>query len=81
MSKKKESEALVSPVSVSLPKNYNIEQAAEYLGCKAHWLRLEIKAGNITPLLLGHRYIFPEEELLRYRSQTAQEAGCMAAVR
>ena len=65
----------------ALPQNFRLPQAADYLGCTQHWLRLEVKAGHITPLMLGHRYIFPVEELLRYRSQIAQDSGCMAAVR
>jgi hypothetical protein len=69
------------PETVVLPENYRLPAAADYLKCTEHWLRLEIKAGKITPLVLGHRYVFPVEELLRYRSQVAQDAGCMAAVR
>lgn len=77
MSRKSEA----SPSVLDVPENLNIKQAAERLGCTAHWLRLEVKAGNICPLLLGHRYVFPIEEILRYRSQVAQDAGCLSAVR
>lgn len=66
---------------LEIPENLTIKQAAEKLGCTVHWLRLEVKAGNITPLTLGHRYLFPIEEILRYRTQMAQDANCMAAVR
>lgn len=69
------------PTILEIPENLNIKQAAERLGCTVHWLRLEVKAGNISPLTLGHKYVFPIEEILRYRSQVAQDAGCLAAVR
>lgn len=79
MSKKNESTNL--PIAISLPRNLRITEAAEYLGCTAHWIRLQVKAKKLTPLVMGRRFVFPEEELLRYRSELAQESDCMAAVR
>ena len=46
------------PMILEISENLNIKQAAERLGCTVHWLRLEVKAGNITPLLFGHRVHF-----------------------
>jgi excisionase family DNA binding protein len=69
------------PVLDQIPENLNVSDAAARLGCTKHWLYQEVAAGRLTPLKMGHRFVFPIEELLRYRSQLAEDSGCHAAVR
>lgn len=49
------------------------EAAAVYLSCTVSWLRLEVDAGHITPIILGRRVCFTVEELQRYVRQLQEE--------
>jgi excisionase family DNA binding protein len=77
MARKVETNEL-NPVGI---RNLRLAEAADALGCTLSWVRREIKAGNLTPICLGKRFLIPLEEVQRYQSQSCQDAGCMSGVK